>query len=757
MKRNYLKYILLLLFVFSTQIIVAQADDEYDSGGCPPSSGDCNFNEVDLGCTNCHDEEPEPDPFFEPEPEPELEPELELEPEDPCVSNPCLCLDCRDDNTSSDPSPDPDEDGCTRTCPIGFTIDEEACACRKSDNDCKKSRPATTIPKRLYTQGSNIYINGPFYSLGTEAAGGIILTGDGVDLHGSPVNVINHGNYVEVSGYIINDIPETINVNEKTLGGFNGQDCPNDDGVDSGGSNSDSNEPVPIPDDLDIDTVVNTESVEDPVDNNDQPCAQSPSKGAKLLPGTSITPNGIVTLNGPFFFLNEDSIPFSVTSGASELIVESLGNVFQHENYIEVGSIKLQSSSNQVVLSGDINIGGFEGEDCQELVSDNAERIEEEEQNRREEECFEDGECVDVTDDSNFKIDFRFKNLLTPETNINLAGFAGLGDGGLEFLEFIANTAIKVNNNRQNTIILGELDLATRTALENQQRQEFNEKVNKLKDFIFYLSSPQFQWVDGPKLLEDSVKKVVEFFVEPRSVESEYRAGKVLFELLGYVFGAGEAKLALKSEVALAKLLDRIPKGRFNTLKLAEKNGVFEITEKATGKLLVKGNDEVKEVIEHVALELPRAGTRGGVSVERLSEFRKLPGKAVGQGKDVGEKWLKGNQGNAGFFPKSIADKMRDKNYSNFDQFREDFWRNVAADPKLSKDFSSQNITRMQNGNAPRVRNTQNLGGQNTYQIHHNTPINQGGEVYNFDNLTIVTPRYHKEILSPSYHKGYGY
>ena len=31
---------------------------------------------------------------------------------------------------------------------------------------------------------------------------------------------------------------------------------------------------------------------------------------------------------------------------------------------------------------------------------------------------------------------------------------------------------------------------------------------------------------------------------------------------------------------------------------------------------------------------------------------------------------------------------------------------------------------------------------------------NGGGAVYNVDNLTIVTPRYHKEILSPSYHYG---
>ena len=35
--------------------------------------------------------------------------------------------------------------------------------------------------------------------------------------------------------------------------------------------------------------------------------------------------------------------------------------------------------------------------------------------------------------------------------------------------------------------------------------------------------------------------------------------------------------------------------------------------------------------------------------------------------------------------------------------------------------------------------------------------MNKGGAVYNVDNLYIVTPKYHKEILNPDYHYGYGY
>jgi len=172
---------------------------------------------------------------------------------------------------------------------------------------------------------------------------------------------------------------------------------------------------------------------------------------------------------------------------------------------------------------------------------------------------------------------------------------------------------------------------------------------------------------------------------------------------------------------------------------------------------LIALGDDVKNISRHITAELPRAGTRGGVTVERLSQFRNLPGRALGNGKNVPGTWLRGSEGQAGFFPKSIADKMRDINYPNFNEFRNDFWKNVADDSHLSSQFSSQNLTRMRDGLSPRVRSTQNLGGQTTYQIHHNTPINQGGDVYNFDNLTIVTPRYHKDILLPDYHMGYGY
>ncbi|MBP6410431.1 MAG: HNH endonuclease [Pseudarcicella sp.] len=140
-----------------------------------------------------------------------------------------------------------------------------------------------------------------------------------------------------------------------------------------------------------------------------------------------------------------------------------------------------------------------------------------------------------------------------------------------------------------------------------------------------------------------------------------------------------------------------------------------------------------------------------------LTNARKLPGTSIGNGKNITGTWLRGSEMNAGLFPKSVADKLRGKTFNNFDEFRQQFWREVSADPDLVKQFTPKDIAIMKNGYAPEVLESQRLGGQIKYVLHHKTPINRGGAVYDVDNLYIVTPKYHKEILDPAYHYGYGY
>jgi hypothetical protein len=180
----------------------------------------------------------------------------------------------------------------------------------------------------------------------------------------------------------------------------------------------------------------------------------------------------------------------------------------------------------------------------------------------------------------------------------------------------------------------------------------------------------------------------------------------------------------------------------------------------AKGKKLSEAVEEsggvVRKEIDEI-LSIKTALNKTGDDFNVLTNARKLPGTSSGAGKEITGKWLRGTDGNAGLFPKSVADKMRGKMFKNFDEFRETFWKEVVNDSDLAKQFEPQQIGRMKEGLAPAVKEVQQLGGQKSYILHHKTPINQGGRVYDMDNLYIVTPKYHKEILDPAYHYGYGY
>lgn len=162
------------------------------------------------------------------------------------------------------------------------------------------------------------------------------------------------------------------------------------------------------------------------------------------------------------------------------------------------------------------------------------------------------------------------------------------------------------------------------------------------------------------------------------------------------------------------------------------------------------------EVLDDIADDLPKMWKKGEDS-KILAKARNLPGVSKGAGKEIKGNWLKGTNGNAGLFPKSVADKLRGKKFANFDEFRQQFWKAVSQDEKLIKQFDEANIQLMKDGYAPFTHGSQSIGGNKRYTLHHIRPINQGGGVYDMDNLYIVTPKFHKEILDPAYHYGYGY
>jgi hypothetical protein len=114
-------------------------------------------------------------------------------------------------------------------------------------------------------------------------------------------------------------------------------------------------------------------------------------------------------------------------------------------------------------------------------------------------------------------------------------------------------------------------------------------------------------------------------------------------------------------------------------------------------------------------------------------------------------KLLRGTQGNAGNIPADIAKMLEGRTFTSFDKFRNAVWEAVA-DSKYASEFGKQNITRMSKGFAPTAHSSQQLGERISYELHHARPIHDGGSVYDLSNITIVTPRYHKEVLAPKYH-----
>ncbi|EGH7981975.1 colicin [Salmonella enterica] len=126
---------------------------------------------------------------------------------------------------------------------------------------------------------------------------------------------------------------------------------------------------------------------------------------------------------------------------------------------------------------------------------------------------------------------------------------------------------------------------------------------------------------------------------------------------------------------------------------------------------------------------------------------RNHPGKATGKGQPVGDKWLEDAGKEAGApVPDRIADKLRDKEFKNFDDFRKKFWEEVSKDPELSKQFIPGNKKRMSQGLAPRARNKDTVGGRRSFELHHDKPISQDGGVYDMDNIRVTTPKLHIDI-----------
>lgn len=134
---------------------------------------------------------------------------------------------------------------------------------------------------------------------------------------------------------------------------------------------------------------------------------------------------------------------------------------------------------------------------------------------------------------------------------------------------------------------------------------------------------------------------------------------------------------------------------------------------------------------------------------DKLAKEKRLnqPGIVSGKGKKVGDKWLEEAGKELGApIPSQIANKLRGKKFNSFDELRKKFWQEVSKDAELSKQFIKGNRDRMQVGKAPKSRKKDAIGKRSSFEIHHKKTISEGGEVYNIDNLSVITPKRHIDI-----------
>lgn len=134
---------------------------------------------------------------------------------------------------------------------------------------------------------------------------------------------------------------------------------------------------------------------------------------------------------------------------------------------------------------------------------------------------------------------------------------------------------------------------------------------------------------------------------------------------------------------------------------------------------------------------------------------RNQPGVVTGKGVELspGTRWLDmsvTNKGNGAPIPAHIADKLRGKEFKNFDDFREALWLEVSKDPLLMEQFIKSNQDALRRGRSPFTSAEGYYHGPkeiiNKFQIHHLIAIEHGGGVYDIDNLRIVTPLLHDNI-----------
>lgn len=123
-----------------------------------------------------------------------------------------------------------------------------------------------------------------------------------------------------------------------------------------------------------------------------------------------------------------------------------------------------------------------------------------------------------------------------------------------------------------------------------------------------------------------------------------------------------------------------------------------------------------------------------------------MPGVVAGAGRVIeGTLLVEGNEQGVAI-PAQIASEMRGQQFGSFDRFRGEFWKRIASSPDFASQFDRIDIIAMKQGLAPFALPDERVGGKVKYEIHHVERIADGGEVYDLDNMVIISPKFHMQM-----------
>jgi len=113
-------------------------------------------------------------------------------------------------------------------------------------------------------------------------------------------------------------------------------------------------------------------------------------------------------------------------------------------------------------------------------------------------------------------------------------------------------------------------------------------------------------------------------------------------------------------------------------------------------------------------------------------------GAATGTGRQVGHSWLQFDAGDENLrIPSEIADELRGHVFKRFSSFRDTFWKTVANNPRLFAQFSPENLAAMKSGRGPIISTSSKPGELNRLKLSHFKSPEDGGDIYDMDNMRV--------------------